>query len=98
MQTQEIYFNSLTATLFHSSFVRKNVFHSENIQYAYNFYGTDLYLNVCRGVFRAHSNIYGGVSLRKSQKIFIVGVWLGSKYASGKNFRVEKVYRMSIFI
>ena len=53
-------FSSLTATLFHS-FVRKNVFYSRNIQYACNFYGTDL--NVCRGVFRTLSNIYGGASL-----------------------------------
>ena len=29
-------------------FSKKNVFYSKNIQYAYNFYGTDL--NVCRGV------------------------------------------------
>ena len=83
-------FNSLTATLFHS-FVRKNVFYSKNIQYAYNFYETDL--NICRGVFRAQSNIYGGASLRKSQKSFIVDARLGSKYVSGIGFTVEKVYR-----
>ena len=47
-------------------FVRKNVFYSKNIQYAYNFYGTDL--NVCRDVYRTQSNIYGGASLRKSLK------------------------------
>ena len=34
------------------------------------------------------------LSLRKSQKIFIVGVRLGSKYASGIGFTVEKVYVM----
>ena len=51
-------------------FVTKNVFYSKNIQYAYNFYGTDL--NVCTGVFRTHLNIHGGVSLQKSQKSFIV--------------------------
>ena len=89
-------FNSLTATLFHSTFVRKNVFYSKNIQYAYNFYGTDL--NVCRGVFRTRSNIYGGASLRKSQKSFIVDARLGSKYVSGIGFTVEKVYSRSIFI
>ena len=89
-------FNSLTATLFHS-FVRKNVFYSKNIQYAYNFYGTDL--NVCRGVFRTRSNIYGGASLRKSQKSFIVDARLGSKYVSGIGFTVEgsKVYRSHYF-
>ena len=79
-----------TATLF-LFFVRKNVFYSKNIQYAYNFYGTDL--NVCRGVFRTRSNIYGGASLRKSQKSFIVDARLGSKYVSGIGFTVEKVYR-----
>ena len=42
-------FNSLTATLFHSSFVRKSVFYSKIIQYAYNYYGIELYVNVCRG-------------------------------------------------
>ena len=36
----------LTATLFHSFFIRKKIFCSKNIQYAYNFYGTDLYVNV----------------------------------------------------
>ena len=79
-----------TATLF-LFFVRKNVFYSKNIQYAYNFYGTDL--NVCRGVFRTQSNIYGGASLRKSQKTFIIGALLGSKYFSGIGLTVEKVYR-----
>ena len=68
-------------------FVTKNVFYSKNIQYAYNFYETDL--NICRGVFRAQSNIYGRASLRKSQKSFIVDTRLGSKYVSGKSFTVE---------
>ena len=88
----------LTATLFHSSFVRKSVFYSKNVQYAYNFYGTDLYVNVCRGIFRTQSNIYGGASFQKSQKTFIVDIRLRSKYASGIGFTVEKVYRMSTFI
>ena len=57
-----------------------------------------LYINVCSGVFRTQSNIYGGASLQKSQESFIVDVWLGSKYASVIGFTVEKVYRMSIFI
>ena len=64
----------LIHSLFHS-FVRKNVFYSENIKYVCNFYGTDLYppeCNVCKDVFRTQSNIYDGVSLRKSQKSFIV--------------------------
>ena len=43
-------------------------------------------------------NIYGGASLQNSQESFIIDVRLGSKYASGIGFRVEKVYRMSIFI
>ena len=57
----------------------------------YNFYGTDL--NVWRGVFRTQSNIYGGASLRKSQKSFIVDTRLGPKYVSGIGFTVEKFYR-----
>ena len=79
-------------------FVRKSVFYSKDIQYAHNFYGTELYANVCRGVFKTQSNIYGGASLEKSQENFIVDVWLISKYASAIGFAVEKVYRMSIFI
>ena len=58
IDTQTISFNSLTATLFHSCFARKCVFYSKNINYAHNFYGTNLYENVCRGVFRTQSNIY----------------------------------------
>ena len=69
----------------------KNVFYNKNIQYAYNFYGTDL--NVWRGILRTQPNIYGGASLRKSQKSFIVDARLGSKYVSGIGFTVEKVYR-----
>ena len=60
MQTQEIFFDSSTATLFYSSFVWKNIFYSENIQYVYGFYTTDLYINICRDVFRTQLNIYGG--------------------------------------
>ena len=71
--------------------LEKNVFYSKNIQYAYNFYGTDL--NVWRGVFRTQSNIYDGAFLRKSQKSFIVDARLGSKYISGIGFTVEEVYR-----
>ena len=44
------------------------------------------------------SNIHGGASLRKSQESFIVDVRLGSKYTFGVGFKVEKVYKMSIFI
>ena len=73
----------------------KNVFYNKNIQYAYNFYGTDL--NVWRGILRTQSNIYGGASLRKSQKSFIVDARLGSKYVSGIGFTVEKVYRSHHF-
>ena len=87
MQTWEISFNSLTATLLHSSFVRKKRKYSENIQYSYNFYGTDLYVNVRRSVFRIHSNIYNGTSLRKSKNSFIADVLLGSKYLSGISFK-----------
>ena len=71
--------------------------YSNNIQYAYNFYGTDLCVNVSREVFRTQSNIYGGTSLQKSRETFIVDVRLGSKNASGIGFTVEKVYKMSIF-
>ena len=85
-------------SLFHSSFVRKSVFHGKNIQYAYNFYGTELYVNICRGIFRTQSNIFGGTYLQKSQESFIVDVRLGSKYASGIGLTVGQVYRMSIFI
>ena len=63
----------------------KNVFYNKNIQYAYNFYGTDL--NVWRGILRTQSNIYGGASLPKSQKSFIVDARLGSKYVSGIGFK-----------
>ena len=59
---------------------------------------TDLYVNVCRGIFRTHLNIYGGASLQKSQRRFIVDIRLRSKYASGIGFAVEKVYRMPTFI
>ena len=80
-------------------FVRKNVFYRKNIQYAYNFYGTDLYPPVCKCMQRRiqnQSNIYRGTSLRKSQKS--LDPWMGSKYVSGIDFTVQKVYRMSIFI
>ena len=67
------------------------MFYSKNIQYAYNFYGTEL--NVCTGVFRTQSNIYGGASLGNHKKSFIVDSRLGFKYVSGIGFTVEKVYR-----
>ena len=57
-----------------------------------------MYVNICRGVFITQLNIYGGTSLQKSQKSFNVDAQLGSKYVSGIGFRVEQVYRMSIFI
>ena len=41
----DISFNSLSATLFHFSFARKNVFYSENIRYVYKFYGIDMYVD-----------------------------------------------------
>ena len=88
MKYMEVSFNLLTATLFQSSFVRKNVFYTENIQYAYNFYGSDLYVNGYRGIFRTQSNIYGEVFLQKSQKSFTVDVRPGSKHASGIGFTV----------
>ena len=64
----------------------------------YNFYGTDLYVDVCRAAFRTQSNIYGGASLRKSQKSFIADFLFGSKYASAVSFSVEKIYRVSLFL
>ena len=47
IQTYEVSFNSLAATSL-LSFVRKNVFQSKNIQYAYNFCETNQ--NVCRDI------------------------------------------------
>ena len=78
----------LTVTLFHSSFFRKYIFYRKNIQYAYNLYATELYVNICRDVFRIQSNIYVGASLEKSQESFIVDVRVGSKCASGIGFTV----------
>ena len=69
--------------LFFILLCKKKIFYGENIQYACNFYGTDLYVNVCRGVFRIQQNINAGTSLWKSQKNSIAVVRLGSKYASG---------------
>ena len=60
--------------------------------------GLNLYVDVCRGVFRAPPNVYGGASLEKSKESFTVDFRLGSKYASGIGFTVEKIYRMSVFI
>ena len=48
--------------------------------------------------FFAKKLFYGRASLRKSQENFIVDVRLGSKYASGIGFTVEKVHTMSIII
>ena len=64
----------------------------------YNFYGTDLYVNVRKGVFRTQCNIRDGASLWKSQKSVIVNVRLGSKYASGISSTAGRVHRMSIFV
>ena len=60
--------------------------------------GLNLYIDVCRGVFRTQPNAYGGASLEKSQESFTVDFRLGSKYASGIGFTVEKIYRISVFI
>ena len=57
-----------------------------------------MYVNICRGVFITQLNIHGGAFLQKSQKSFNLDAQLGSKYVSGIDFRVEQVYRMSIFI
>ena len=54
-----------------------------------------MYLNVCRGVFRNHSNIYGGAFLQKSQGSFIVDVRLGSKYVSGRGFWTKSASKIS---
>ena len=92
-------FNSFNATLFHSSFVWKTyIFYSKNIHYAYNFYGTDLYVSVWRGVLRSQQNICGAASLRKLQKSLIVDVWMGSNNVSSLTLTVEKVSRMSILV
>ena len=57
-----------------------------------------MYVNVYRGIFTTHSNIYSGNSWQKTQESFIVDVRLGSKYTSNIGFTVEKVYRLSTFI
>ena len=57
-----------------------------------------MYVTICTGVFRTQQIIYSGAFLRKSQKNFNVHVRLGSKYASGISFIVEKVFRMSILV
>ena len=44
-------------------FGRMKIFYSGNNQYVYNFYGTDLYENVCRGVFKTQSNMSNMVNL-----------------------------------
>ena len=44
------------------------------------------------------SIIFTGVSLRKSQRSFVVDVQLGSKYAFHISLTVEKVYRMLVFV
>ena len=74
----------------------KKMFFSINIQYAYNFYGIDL--NVCWGIFRTQSNIYGGAFLLKSQKRFIVDVRMGSKYISGIGFTVGRFIEVTIYL
>ena len=71
---------------------KKKLVYIENIQYAINFYGTDLQVNVRRGLLRTQLKIYGGASLQKSQKSVIVDVRLGSKYVFVIAYRVEKVY------
>ena len=63
-------------------------------QYGYNFCETDMYVNVCRGVFRTQSNIFDG----KSQKSFTIDVRLDSKYYSGIGFTAEKVYGIIIYL
>ena len=97
METQEISFVSLIATIFHSSFVRK-IYLTAKI---FNIYIISIrltYVNVCRSVFRTQQNIYGGAPLKKSQKNCIADVSLGSKYVCDISFTVEKVYRRPIFV
>ena len=67
----------------------KNIFYSKNIHYAYNFYATDLYVSVWRGVLRSQQNICGEASLRKLQKSLIVDVRMGSNNVSGLTLTVE---------
>ena len=62
------------------------IFYSENINYVYRFYGTEIYVNVCRSIFRTQEIIDGGAFLRKLQKNFIADVPLVSKYVSGIKF------------
>ena len=49
--------------------LEKNGFYSKNIQYAYNFYGTDV--NVCRGVFSTQSNIYVDLLRKNNNKALL---------------------------
>ena len=85
-------FSVICLLLLRSPFVRKSVFYSKKIQYVYNFYGIDLYVNVCRGEFRTQSNIYGRTTCNNHKKALLkmFDFWIG--------FTVEKVYRMTIFI
>ena len=86
------YFISFPTCYFISFFFCQKInFFSKNVQYAYNFYGTDLNVNMSRGAFRTQSNVYGRASLQKLQKSFIVDCRRDSKYASGIEFTVEKV-------
>ena len=72
-------------------FCKKKIFYSKNTNYANSFYGNEMYVNLCRGVFRTQQITYDGAFFEKSLKSFIVDVRLGSKYASGISFMVEKM-------
>ena len=64
---QGIYLDLL---LFHSSFVRKNVFYRENIQYTCNFCGTDLHENVQLG-----SKYVSGIGF-SAEKVYRMSVFI----------------------
>ena len=64
------------------------MFYSANVQYSYNFYGTDLYANVCRGTVTTKLNIFNEVS----PKSIIADVLLSFKYASRINFTAKAGY------
>ena len=79
-------------------FCIKKIFHSENIQYAYNFYWTDW--TVCKYKQRRIRNPVEYLRwsfLEKIIKNFIADVPVGCKYLSGISFIVEKQYRISVF-
>ena len=79
----------LIATLFHSFFVRERYFTAK----VFNIH------TISMGLAHLQPSRTSTVELLwENKKNFILDVRLGSKYASGISFTVEKVYRMSVFV